>query len=105
MPPKCILPERRRGQRLSYYMVMRESVLLTIGESVTVNLDHICLNNQSHYSLDVIEFQSELCDTQSLFTDTIGMNEKCCKLNQTYHKKSVSSLIKRHFFGVNSKNS
>ncbi len=47
------------GQRFSYYWEMRESVLLTIGESVTVNLDYVCLDNQSHYSLDVIEFQSE----------------------------------------------
>ncbi len=65
------------SQRLSYYREMRGPVLLTIGESVMANLDHI---NQSHYSLDVIEFQSELCDTQSPFTDTIGMNEKCRKL-------------------------
>ncbi len=68
---------------------MRGSVLLIIGESVMVNLDHVCLNNQSHYSLDVIEFQSELCDTQSPFMDTIGMNEKCRKLNPVCHKKSV----------------
>ncbi len=40
------------------------------------NLDHVSLTNQSHYSLDVIEFQSELCDTQSPFMDPIGMNEK-----------------------------
>ncbi|MGL4524745.1 MAG: hypothetical protein ACRCVN_04410, partial [Spirochaetia bacterium] len=64
---------------------MRGSVLLTIGESVTVNLDHMCLNNQSHYSL-------ELCDTQTQFTDTIGMNEKCRKQNPTCRKKSVTSL-------------
>ncbi len=81
-------------QRLPYYLEMRGSVILTIGEIVTVNLDHVCLNNQLHYSLDVIE----LCDTQSLFTDTIGMNEKCRKLNHTCRKKSVTSLIKRHFF-------
>ncbi len=62
------------------------------------NFDHVCLINQSHYSLDVIEFQSELRDTQSLFTDTIGMNEKCRKLNPTCRKKSVTSLIKWHFF-------
>ncbi len=77
---------------------MRGSVLLTIGESVTVNFDHVCLNNQSHYSLDVIEFQSELCDTHWSFTDTIGMNWKCHKLNPTCRKKSVTSLIKQHFF-------
>ncbi len=85
-------------QRLSYYREMRGSVLLTIGESVTANLDHVCRNNQSHYSLDVIEFQSELCDTQSAFTDPIGMNEKCRKLNPICCKKSVTSLIKQHFF-------
>ncbi len=45
-------------QRLSYYREMRGSVLLTIGESVMANLDHVSLNNQSHYSLDVIEFPS-----------------------------------------------
>ncbi len=78
---------------------MRGSVLLTIGESITANLDHVSLNNQSHYNLDVIEFQSELCSiTQSPFTDTIGINEKCRKLNPTCHKKSVTSLITRHFF-------
>ncbi len=32
--------------------------MLTIREYVTVNLDHVCLDNQSHYSLEVIEFQS-----------------------------------------------
>ncbi len=53
----------RRGLN---YREMRGSVLLTIGESVTANLDHVCLNNQSHYNLDVIEFQSELCDTQEV---------------------------------------
>ncbi len=62
------------------------------------NLDQVCLNNQSHYSLDVIEFQSELYDIQSLFTDTIGMNEKCRKLNPTCRKKLVTSLIKQQFF-------
>ncbi len=77
---------------------MRGSVLLTIGESITVNLDDVCLNNQSHYSLDIIEFQSELCDTQSSFTDTIGMNGKCRNLNPTCRKKSVTSLIKQIFF-------
>ncbi len=49
------------------------------------NLDHMCLNNQSRYSLDVIEFQSELYHTQSAFTHTIGMNEKCRNLNPTCH--------------------
>ncbi len=32
------------------------------------NLDLMCLNNQSHYSLDVIEFQSELYDSQDFGT-------------------------------------
>ncbi len=54
--------------------------VITIGESAMVNLDHMRLNNQSHYSLDVI-----------------GMNEKCCKLNPTCRKKSVTSLIEQHF--------
>ncbi len=85
-------------QRLSYYREMRGSVLLTIGESITANSDHVCLYNQSHYSLDVTEFQSELCDTHSPFTDSIGMNEKCRELNPTRHKKSVTSLIKQNFF-------
>ncbi len=60
--------------------------------SVMVNLDHVCLDNQSHYSLDVTEFQS-------VFTDTIGMNGKCHKLNPTSRKMSVTSLIKQQFFG------
>ncbi len=80
-------------QRLSYYREIRRSVLLTIGESITANLDHVCRNNQSNYSLDVNELQSELCDT-----DTIGMKEKCRKLNPTCRKKSVTSLIKWLFF-------
>ncbi len=72
--------------------------LYYFGERVMANLDQVCLNNQSHYSLDIIEFQSELCDTQSAFTDPIGMNGKCRKLNPTCRKKSVTSLIKQHFF-------
>ncbi len=51
---------------------MRGSVLLTIRESVSADLDHVCLNNLSHYSLDVTEFPSELYNTQSSFMDTIG---------------------------------
>ncbi len=35
---------------------MRGSVLLNIEESVMANLDHVCHNNQSHYSLDITEF-------------------------------------------------
>ncbi len=57
-----------------------------------VNLDH---DNQSHYSLDVTEFQSA-------FTDTIGMNGKSCKLNPTSRKKAVISLIKQQFSVKNS---
>ncbi len=98
MPPKCIVQERRRGQRLSYFREMRGVCITTIGESVTANLHHVCLNNQSHHSLDVTEFQSELCDTQSLFTDPIGMNEKCFNLNPTCRKKLMTSLINQHFF-------
>ncbi len=48
-----------QSQIFSYYREMRGSVLLNIGESIKVNLDHVCLDNQSHYSLDDIEFQSE----------------------------------------------
>ncbi len=73
-----------RDQRLSYYREMRGSVLLTIGECITAYLDH------------VIEFQPELYETQLPFMDTIGMNEKCRKLNSTCRKKSVTSLIKQH---------
>ncbi len=47
------------------------------------NLEHMCLDNQSHYSLDITEFLPDLCDSQSLFTDTIEINEKCRKLNPT----------------------
>lgn len=83
---------------LSYYKERRGSALLTIGGSVTANLDHVSLNNQSYYSLDIIEFQSELCDTQTLFMDLIGMNGKSRKLNPTCHKKSVASLIKQILF-------
>ncbi len=95
--------KRDRRQRLSYYSEMRGSLLLTINttihtESVMANLDHVCRNNQSHCSFDVIEFQSELCNTQSLFMDSIGMNEKCCKLNPICRKKSVTFLIKQNFF-------
>ncbi len=28
------------------------------GKSITVNLDRMCLDNQSHHSIDVIEFLS-----------------------------------------------
>ncbi len=74
-----------------------------VKKSVKANLDHVSLNNQSHYSLDAIEIQSELCNTQSPFTDNIGMNDKCRKLNYTCHKKSVTSLIKQTFFFVRGK--
>ncbi len=91
---------RGLDQRLSYYWEIRGSVLLSIGESIAVNLDNVCLNNPLYYSLDVIEFQSELYVAQSPFTDTIGMNEKWHKLNPTCRKKSVTSLIKLIFFLV-----
>ncbi len=50
---------------------------------------------------------SQICARHSItpFTDTIGMNEMCCKLNPTCHKNSVTSLIKQIFFMVNSENS
>ncbi len=84
---------------------MRDVNLRTsIGERVMANLDHVCLDNQSHYSLDIFEFQSELCDTQSSFTDIIGMNEKCHNLKPTCQKTSLTSLMKQNFFVVNSKN-
>ncbi len=56
----------KKKQRLSYYREMRGSVLLTIGESVMVNLDHVCLN-QSHYSFDVIEFQSSCAHSIAVY--------------------------------------
>ncbi len=58
----------------------------------------MCLNNQSHTALTSLNFSQELCDTQSPFKDNIGMNEKCRKLNPSCCKKSVTSLIKQHFF-------
>ncbi len=54
---------------------MRGFVLLTIGESITASLDHMSLNNQSHYDIDVIEFQSKLCDTQLPFTNSNERDE------------------------------
>ncbi len=47
-----------------------------MGASIAVNLDRVSLDN-------VNEFQSELCDSQSLFIDSMGMNVKCHKLNRT----------------------
>uniref|UniRef100_A0A9J8AYS3 Uncharacterized protein n=1 Tax=Cyprinus carpio carpio TaxID=630221 RepID=A0A9J8AYS3_CYPCA len=44
------------------------------------------VNNQTHYSLDITEFHSELCS--NLFTDPVGMNEECRKLNPTCCKKA-----------------
>ncbi len=41
--------------------------------------------------------ESECRQPRHLFTDLIGMNEKCRKLNPTCRKKSVTSLIKQHF--------
>ncbi len=84
---------------LSYHCKIQESVLLTIGESVTVNLDNVFLDKQSHYSLEVIEYQTEFCDSQPAFTNTIEINEKCRKINST-SQKSVTSLKKKIFFLV-----
>ncbi len=78
--------------------VLEGLLLLTIRDNIAVNLDHVCLDNQSHYGLDVIEFQSELCDTQSPFMDIIGMNEKCCKLNRLLQKVSDFSYKTTFFF-------
>jgi len=61
-------------------------------EILTANLNQLCLDNQSHYSLDVIEFRSELCDSQSLFADTIELNEKGRIIPVV--QLSVTSLIK-----------
>lgn len=43
---------------------------------------------------------------QSLFVDTIEINEKCRKLNHTVPstRLSVTSLLKQHFYSVNFKN-
>lgn len=49
-------------------------------------LDQVCLDNQSAligYSLDVIEFCSELSYNQPLFVETTEMTEKWRKLNHT----------------------
>lgn len=35
----------------------------TIGEGITVNLDHVYLDSQSHYNTDIIELLSELYDS------------------------------------------
>ncbi len=70
----------------------------TIGEkSVKDKLDHVCLDNQSHYSHDVTEFLSELYERQILLVDTIKMNEKYHKFNPTCRKKQNN-------VSVNSKN-
>jgi len=44
-----------------------------------INLDLVCLDNQSHFKLAVIDFLS-ICDSEPRFADTIQMN-KCFKLN------------------------
>lgn len=65
----------------------------TIGESV-MPTKMVCLDNQLHYGLD-IDFLS-LCDSQSLFADTMEKYEKCHKLNPT-SENCVTPLIKQHF--------
>lgn len=89
----------RFGQRLSNYWEIWGSILFTIVESVTINLDHVCLDNigdrKTHYSFDVTEFQRVVWQS-ILFMDIIGMN-KCHNLNPTGHKKSIISLIKFNF--------
>lgn len=59
----------------------------TIRESVTANLDHVCLDNQSRYSLDVIEF----------LANTVDMNEKCPNYDREFSHRTAF-----FFFGVNS---
>lgn len=51
----------------------------TIGERAMANLDHMCLDNQSHYVLHVTELLSDLNESQSRIVDTIEMNEKYSK--------------------------
>ncbi len=62
---------------------MRGSVLITIEESVTANLDHVCRNNHSTALTSVGVVRHSIA-----FTDTIGMNEKCRELNPTWQKVS-----------------
>ncbi len=64
-----------------------------------VNLDYMCLDNQSQYCLDVTEYLPELCNSQSLFEDTIGMNEK---KTESYLQ---NYLWQNSIFSVNSTNS
>ncbi len=78
-------------------------LLISNKPTITTNLDHVSLNNQSYYSLDVIEFQSELCDTHWAFIDTIGMNEKCRQLNPTDPTKVSDFSYKMAFFCGNLK--
>ncbi len=57
----------------------KQKMFLLLGDSnlscsrVTLNLDHLCLNNQSCYSLDAIKLLSEMTeyDSRSQFMDTI----------------------------------
>ncbi len=53
---------------------------------------------------DLADTASEVCDTQSLFTDPVRTHGRCRKLNPTCRKKSVASLMKQHLIVVNSKN-
>ncbi len=67
---------------------------------VTVNVDHMCLDNQSHYILDVTELLSDVNESQSLIVDTIEMNEKYSKSTSDAKVSEFSSKI---IFIVNSK--
>lgn len=54
-------------------------------------------------ALKSTDFLLELCNSQSLFVETVEMNEKCHLLDITCHKtacekKHVTSLLKLHFF-------
>ncbi len=48
--------------------------------------------------LTSLNFSFEFCDTQSPFTDPIGMNEMYREMNPTCRNESVTSLIKRLCF-------
>ncbi len=66
----------------------------TIGEkSVKDQLDHVCLDNQSHYSLDITEFLSGWYERQILLVDTIEMNEKYHQFNPTGRKKNQKMSV------------
>jgi len=58
----AVLSNSAQFKGIGYLLEDTRVCVSTIGERVMANLDHVCLFNQSHYSLDVIE-HSELCDS------------------------------------------